>query len=722
MDAKDVQAKYKSARDDSKEWRQEARDLYDLVAGHQWTDQEKAQMEDDSRLPIVMNRMAPFIDSIMGQQINNRKEVRYLPRQVDDSSIADMYTEAGRWADDLCDGEDEVSDSFYDLLVTGMGWTETRMDYSEDPQGLLKTAERIDPLEMYWDCNDASRNLSRSDWKIRAKKFPKEEAEARWPKIKDVSTDQWGDSDDNRQPHDATNAWKYENDQSPYNPQAREYLVLQCQYTKDEPVYRVADPDSGQIVTLPASRGEKMASMFDAMGVKYVKTTQKKYYQCFVCGETELEKAEGPSQKGFALQCMTGKRDRNHNSWYGPCRALKDPQKFSNKFFSDIMYILATNRKGGAFVETDALADPRKAEEQWADPRALIKLNPGALANGKVRERDAGVYPQGLDRLMQYAIDAVPATSGLNPEMIGMADRAQAGVLEAQRKQSALVILSPLFDALKRHQRNRGRVVLDFLHRFIADGRAIRITAPNGQKQSVPFMPAQDVDTYDIIVDEMPTTPNSKMETFSILSELAPVMANMGVMPPPEVLDYLPLPATLVEKWKAQGQQQSEQPDPEVQKMQMEQQAKQQEMAAKGQLEMLKMQQQEKMAAIQVQQEAQKAQIDQRKMELDAALKQMEAQVKAQELEIKRAELALKAKEMDSQRQEAQAQTDTISNGFGQVANQMMDALSKIGDAHNKSTENTTEAMRMMVEMMNAPREVVRDEKGRAVGTRVRVN
>lgn len=727
MDAKEVQAKFKAAKDASKDWREEARELYDLVAGHQWTAAEKSQMEENNRLPIVMNRMAPFIDSIMGQQINNRKEVRYLPRQVDDTGVADLYTEAGRWADDLCCGEDEVSDSFYDLLITGMGWTDTRMDYSEDPQGLLKTAERIDPLEMYWDCSDTSRNISRSDWKIRAKKFKKEEAEARWPKIKDALAD-FAENDDQREPHDATNAWKYENDQSEYNPHTREYLVLQCQYTKDEPIYRVADPDSGQIVTLPGERGAKMVEMFKMMGIKYVKTTQKKYYQCFVCGETELEKEEGPSQKGFTLQCMTGKRDRNKNSWYGVCRALKDPQKFSNKFFSDITYILATNRKGGAFVEIDALADPRKAEQDWASPDALIKVNPGALAGGKIRERDAGMFPSGLDRLMQYAIDAVPATSGMNPEMIGMADRAQPGILEAQRKQSALVILSPLFDSLRRHQRERGKIVLDFLHRFVADGRAIRITTKQGEKQSVPFQPAPDVDTYDIVVDEMPTTPNSKMETFGVLSELAPLMANMGVMPPADVLDYLPLPATLIEKWKGQAMQ-PQGPSPEEQKMQMEMQSKQMDMQAKqaeneakGQLELMKMMQAKELAQIQMQQEAAKAELAQREMEFQAALKNQEMQVKAAELRIKEMELAMKAKEIDSHREGSQAQTSTIASGFGEVAGQIMQAMQKIGDSHEKSTQNTTEAMRAMIEMMSAPREVVRDEKGRAVGTRIRVN
>jgi len=58
---------------------------------------------------------------------------------------------------------------------------------------------------------------------------------------------------------------------------------------------------------------------------------------------------------------------------------MKDPQQWSNKFFSQIIDIVNTNSKGGAFVEEDAFVDQRRAEEDWNNPRALIKLQPGGL-------------------------------------------------------------------------------------------------------------------------------------------------------------------------------------------------------------------------------------------------------------------------------------------------------------------------------------------------------
>ena len=665
--ARQVQSWFESAKDDTGEWRSEAKDLYDLVACRQWTAAEESEIKEKRRIPIVMNRIAPFVDSIVGQQINNRKEVRFLPRETSDTQLADMYTEASRWADDLCDGEDEVTDAFTDLVISGMGWTETRMDYSTDPEGKLITASRIDPIEMYWPTSDTSRNLDNGKWVIRARKYPADEAEDRWPNIKNVAGEWTADDIDMRQPHDATNAWKYESDKSSYFPHEQMYLVLQVQYYKDVPMYRVADPDSGQILTVSPDRLSKMRDYLEEMGVKFVKITQRRYFQAFVCGSELLEDEIAATQKGFTLKCMTGKRDRNKRQWYGVCRALRDPQKFSNKFFSDIMFILATNRKGGAFVEADALADPRRAEEDWASPDALIKLNAGGL--NKVRERDAGVFPAGLERLMQYAIDAVPATSGVNAEMIGMADRNQPAILEESRKVSGLTILAPLFDSLKRHQRERGRIVLDFLNRFIADGRAIRIASPTGDRISVPFMQDPQADTYDIIVDEMPSTPNSKAETFNVLTKLMPIMQSMGMSPPSDLINYMPLPATLVEKWRGELAQRTEQPDPQQQMLQaatefemMKQQANQQEVQMKSQLEMLKLEFEKEKTAIATQTNQQDAALKQGQLQLEAQIKSKEAEIKAQEAQIKAAELELKRQELalKSQSMQIEATADMM--------------------------------------------------------------
>jgi len=130
-------------------WRSVARDEFAFLAGEQWTADEKAQLKEALRPEIVFNSAITIIKAIAGFEINQRHEIQYLPRNLEDASLNEVLTAASKWMADECDGEDEESEAFQDALTCGMGWTENRMDYERDWQGLYVEAQ-VDPLEMYW--------------------------------------------------------------------------------------------------------------------------------------------------------------------------------------------------------------------------------------------------------------------------------------------------------------------------------------------------------------------------------------------------------------------------------------------------------------------------------------------------------------------------------------------------------------------------------------------
>jgi hypothetical protein len=201
----------------------------------------------------------------------------------------------------------------------------------------------------------------------------------------------------------------------------------------------------------------------------------------------ELFEKKHPYPNGPTFHCITGKRDRNTGYWFGLLRSLKDPQMWSNKFLSQVMHLINTSAKPGYDIEKGAIDNVASFEAKAARPGAINVFSDGSLQQGRVQRREAVGLPPDLANLMTYANESMQSVSGINSELLGMADREQAGVLEYQRKQSAVTLLAPLFDSFRRYRKMAGRCWLFFMQHYMTDGRLIRITKDDGGQMNVPF-------------------------------------------------------------------------------------------------------------------------------------------------------------------------------------------------------------------------------------------
>lgn len=568
----EIKERFKRAEDHSSHWRKGAREDFDFVAGEQWDDSDKQLLREQLRPIITFNRVGPIIDAVAGSEVNNRQEVRYIPRTLEDTGVNDTSTEAARWVRDQCDAEDEESDAFTDSCICGMGWTETRMDYEDDLDGNI-VIDRVDPLEMWWDPAAKKRNLSDARWLMRIKMMSKEDVEAMWPGKDVFGGGPWDRTGEGGVETNANSPDEYadsEPDDWDATPDKKKIRVVEYQWWEREAVYRVAS--NGQIAEFDKTRFERVKDRFDQAGIRYVKQTKRVYKRAFSAGSVILESGLGPCDGDFTFKCITAKRDRNKNTWYGLVRAMKDPQKWANKFYSQILHVINTNAKGGILAEEGAFENPRDAEKKYARADSVVYTTKGALQRNMIMPKPTAPYPTGLDRLMELAMNAHYSVTGVNLEMLGMAERNQPGVLEYQRRQAGLTILAGLFDSLRRYRKEQGRVLHYFIREYISDGRLVRVVGEAGAK-FVPLMKQDDTMKYDIIVDEAATAPNMKEKTFQILSQIFPFLTKAGIPIPKEILDYSPLPTSLVEKWKqeiSQGPQVPEEIQKELEKLREE--------------------------------------------------------------------------------------------------------------------------------------------------------
>lgn len=552
---------FKASKEHSSQWREEADEDYRFAAGQQWTDQEKQALRDQMRPVITFNRIGSVLDSVSGTEVSNRQEVKYYPRTDGDVQVNEVLTAGAKWFRDQCDAEDEESDAFMDVLICGMGWTETRLDYEIDEEG-APVIDRIDPFEMFWDSTAKKRNLDDARHVFRVREISTDDAIALIPGVDEDDLDAaWarqdtgqGKSDESRE---EARFYRPDGGQGEGQIEGRETVTLvECQWWERESVHLFPDPATGQIAELDDESFKVFSKRIGELGMekpKSVTMSRRKYYRAYL-GKSLLLKEESPFQGHFSFKCITGKREGVKGTYFGLVRQMKDPQKWANKWLSQTLHIMNANAKSGVMVEDGVAEDMNEFEQNWARPDAVTRLAKGALTgpNGaKIQPKPVAQFPAGFFQMTQYAVQSIRDASGVNMELLGLVDREQAGVLEAQRKKAAMAILATLFDSLRRYRKSQGRLLMQIITRFLSDGRLIRIAGEEGAKY-VPLLKAQDVEKFDVIVDDAPTSPHQKEMTWLMLQQMLPMVKDQ--MTPDMwalVLDASPLPSAVNEKFKA---------------------------------------------------------------------------------------------------------------------------------------------------------------------------
>lgn len=534
------------------DWRKEAREAYDIYAGRHWTKAEEEAMKEAKRPPVTINRTATVIDAVSGAEILGRQQASYFPREVGDSAVNEVLTKGAEWVRDQTDADFEESEAIRDAFITGIGWTETRMDYEEELTGKV-LIERVDTLEMAAGPSPKKACLADARYLRRRKPMALDDFERLFPGKTPTR-----DADDMRSR--STNRRERYQDDEIEGYDEDEVIVCEWQWYEVERVHLRADPQSPGGVALVAA---EEAEALRAGGIRVVPTQRRRYWRAYTAGEQLLEVDELADGE-FTYKAITGKRDRNKGTWFGLMRLMKDPQRWANSFFSQILHIINTTSKGGVMAEADVVEDVRKFEESLARHDVVTWVPPQSLAMNRIVPKPTTPYPQGLDRLMEIAVTAIRDVTGVNQELLGLVEREQPGVLEETRKRAAYGVLASFFDSVRRYRRAQGRLMLKRM-RDLPEGTLVRIVGDDGLARYVPLVMDPDVAKFDVIVDEAPAGPMQKERVWNTAMQLTPILEDLGTEEWGVLLDYSPFPAAIVMKLKQALQRRQEaegQPDP----------------------------------------------------------------------------------------------------------------------------------------------------------------
>lgn len=555
---------FRADREFSATWRKAATEDFAFLAGEQWSADEKRELKEQLRPAIVFNRTHTVINAVSGLEVSNRQEVKFFPRELGDAKANELLTQGAMWFRDEADADDEDSDAFLDASVCGMGWTETTLDFEETDEGSPKK-NAVNPLEMYWDKNARKKNLLDASRVWRVREIPIARAMEMFPDKSPTELDaKWAQPDRADEGESQEEADLYEGDSENLARNDKCVTIVHLQYKKRVPVHVVADPMTGATSEMSDGDHRKLKKRMADLGMPLISTKKMRMeVQNVFIGGTILQQTKALCPTHFSFACVTAYQDRTSGLFYGLMKLMKDPQRWANKWMLQALHILNSAAKGGLMVEKDATDDIRRLERDWARPDRIAEFNSGALVNGKVKEKPQVQMPASFFQMMQFAIEAVREVPGVSLELLGQRENDQPASLEYQRRQAGQTILAPLFDNLKRYRREDGKLMLYIIQKYLADGRLVRIVGKEGA-QYVPLALQSDA-KYDIIIDDQPNTPDHKLMIWKMAVPLFPMLPDEVKL---ALLDYSPLPQSVIEKIReaASSIQPSPMPEAELKK------------------------------------------------------------------------------------------------------------------------------------------------------------
>lgn len=318
-----------------------------------------------------------------------------------------------------------------------------------------------------------------------------------------------------------------------------------------------------KILSLAIEEWEELALALEQTGLPLppaVESERRVYKQAFYSDDVLLEDGD-MWINGFSYLFLTHKYDADEKIWYGMVRNLLDPQRGANKFFSQGVDVWSRGAKGALLMERDAAADPNSLPDIWAGPSPIVLMNAGAVTEKRYEIVPPPDFPPAAAQMTQFALEALNDI-GPSEAMTGQmeAGAGQPGVSVQKAQVQGMTTLAPNFDALTRFRYTEAKTIIKMVREFLLDGRLIRIGGPHNSRFEK-LLAEKFSEDYDLVIDEVPRDPNARRQVWDQLGPLLPIAFRSGRIPH-AWKDFSPFPASVIEEWKKQEDQEAQAPPP----------------------------------------------------------------------------------------------------------------------------------------------------------------
>lgn len=475
---------FRAAVDKGQKWREEAKEDYEFTAGKQWTDEEIKVFKEDGRPAITINRIKPLLNILSGYQRLNRYDIEFLARTNDDVELCHVRKGITKYIMDRCDYDAVEAQVFMDCAIGGLGWFGVRYKFDQEINDGEAVIERVDPFGIYIDPEAHELDFSDAKFLIRAKWVSKDELMQVYPEKAEAIENNYSVYD----PIEKENHEQIDIDPLYYSSELKKVRVVECWY-KERTQYTIFTTIDGQ--QLPQEQvTPDMIQMGMIADSQDIPRTEVKL--CVFFDRTMLEEITSPYQHGeFPYVPIIYHYYGVGDVPAGFVRDLKDPQREVNKRRIQELHLLNTTANGGGFIEEGAMTPDQEDEFKRMNniPGHFNKVAPGALAQGRIREREPKNPPAAIIQAEQQAAEDLKVISGINESLLGVDVPSQASgrAIELRQKQ-AVSHLAVIFDKLRQAKRKIAKLLwgrrghAGLIPQFYTAEKTYRIEGENGQE------------------------------------------------------------------------------------------------------------------------------------------------------------------------------------------------------------------------------------------------
>lgn len=496
-------ARYTELRDNGHlEYVAKAATCENFFIGLQWDANDLSLLRSQRRPALTINKIISTISNVLGEQIYNRTDVSFKPRNEGATSeVADALTKVFMQISDNNQLSWIRSDVFADGILGSRGFFDARLDFTDSLRGEVRV-EQINPKNVLIDTDaDEYDPDTWSDVFITKWMSPDQiglmysEADAdllRGPAgggaaHGDDSTHQDRDRFGGpRATHTYATGADYENNC------ARNIRVIERQWRKLDRVMHFVDVATGDMRTIPSDWDRQRIDQYMAQN-KNLATTKKLIHRIrwTVIADNVVLHDDWSPYNHFTVVPYFPYFLRGRT--VGLVENLLGPQELLNKVSSQELHVVNTTANSGWKVKRNALQNMSTAELEQRGAQSGVVLELDEIANAE--KITPNQTPSGLDRISYKAEEHIKSISGVSDYMQGFAREDVAAKSVITNKQSGRANLAKVMDNLTRTDFILARNVLDMVQEYYTEERILQITTDrltNATEQLTVNQPTDD--------------------------------------------------------------------------------------------------------------------------------------------------------------------------------------------------------------------------------------